>query len=106
MFLATQRAAYAALSPLGRAPRDARARLDYQLPQIAPSGSLGSGVDRGPRYRLLDAVASANVLDEPGIVQLTLPAEAGVAWWTDIDPLEAGTGALPPPLEDTNVASR
>jgi Baseplate J-like protein len=96
----------ASLSPLGRSPRDAAARLDYQLPKVPSDGSLGSGSDRVPTYQSLDAVASANVLDEPGIVQLTLPGEAGLAYWTDIDPLEAGAGALPPPLEDTSLAAR
>jgi hypothetical protein len=96
----------ATLSPLGRAAADATARLDYELPQVPADGSLGSGAARVPAYRPLDAVASANVLDEPGIVQLTLPDEAGIGLWTDIDPLEAGVGALPPPLEDTNLASR
>ncbi len=96
----------ATLSPLGRSAQDAQARLDYQLPQVPADGSLGSGASRIPNYVSLDAVANANVLDEPGIVQLTLPDEAGLAYWTDLDPLEAGAGALPPALEDTNLASR
>ena len=96
----------AGLSPLGRSAQDATARLDYQLPSVPASGSLGSGSSRVPTYRSLDAVASANVLDAPGIVQLTLPDEAGLAYWTDIDPLEAGAGALPPALQDTNLAAR
>ncbi len=96
----------ATLSPLGRSAQNAQARLDYQLPQVPPDGSLGVGAARDPNYVSLDAVANANVLDEPGIVQLTLPDQAGLGYWTDIDPLEAGAGALPPALEDTNLASR
>jgi len=96
----------ATLSPLGRSVEDATARLDYQLPQVPASGSLGSGSARVPNYVSLDAEATTNVLDEPGIVQLTLPDASGLALWTDIDPLEAGTGALPPALEDTNLAAR
>lgn len=96
----------AGLSPLGRSAADAQARLDYQLPQVPATGSLGSGADRGPKYRTLDAVASANVLEQPGIVQLTLPDQGGLSLWTDVDPLEAGAGALPPALEDTNLAAR
>src|SRR5581483_953471 len=48
----------------------------------------------------------ANVLDQPGIVQLTLPDASGLTLWTDIDPLEAGAGMLPPALDDTNLAAR
>jgi predicted phage baseplate assembly protein len=96
----------ATLSPLGRSAQNAQARLDYQLPQVPPDGSLGARATRVPNYVSLDAVASANVLDEPGIVQLTLPDQAGLGYWTDIDPLEAGAGALPPALEDTNLAAR
>ena len=96
----------ATLSPLGRSAQDATARLVYQLPQVPASGSLGSGTSRGPNYVTLDAVASANVLDQPGIVQLTLPDASGLTLWTDIDPLEAGAGMLPPALDDTNLAAR
>jgi hypothetical protein len=96
----------AQLSPLGRGAADATARLEYQLPRVGEDGSLGSGAARVPAYRTLDAVASANVLEDPGIVQLTLPDEAGLRLWSDIDPLEAGAGALPPPLEDTTLGDR
>lgn len=96
----------ATLSPLGRSAQDATARLVYQLPQVPDNGSLGSGTSRGPNYVTLDAVASANVLDDPGIVQLTLPDASGLTLWTDINPLEAGAGTLPPALDDTNLAAR
>jgi Baseplate J-like protein len=94
------------LSPLGRAPGQATAQLDYQLPSVAVGGSLGTGSNRVPNYVSLNAVASANVLDQPGIVQLSLPAASGLAYWSDIDPLEAGAGALPPALDDTNLNAR
>lgn len=96
----------ATLSPLGRSAADATARLDYQLPSVPASGSLGPASNRVPSYVSLDAVATANVLDEPGIVQLTLPGRSGLTLWTDIDPLEAGAGLLPPALDDTNLAAR
>ena len=96
----------ATLSPLGRSAQDASARLVYQLPQVPANGSLGSGTSRGPNYATLDAIASANVLEQPGIVQLTLPDASGLTLWTDIDPLEAGAGMLPPALDDTNLAAR
>ena len=97
----------AQLSPLGRSVHEAQARLDYQLPSVPASGSLGADpTARLPKYRSLDPHAQVNVLDEPGIVQLTLPDEDGLGYWLDIDPLEAGVGNLPPALEDTKLAAR
>ena len=97
----------ALLSPLGRSAKETKSRLDYMLPQVPDSGSLGSDSDRPvAKYRSLDPDVSVNVLDEPGIVQLTLPDESGLTLWQDIDPLEAGVGNLPPALEDTKLAAR
>jgi predicted phage baseplate assembly protein len=74
---------------------------------VDSSGSLGPPTgDRLPAYRSLDPKVTVNVLDEPGIVQLTLPDERGLGLWLDVDPLEAGVGDLPPALEDTNLADR
>ena len=97
----------ALLSPLGRSAQDTKSRLDYLLPQVSDSGSLGSAADRPvAKYRSLDPDVGVNVLDEPGIVQLALPDERGLTLWQDIDPLEAGVGNLPPALEDTKLAAR
>jgi Baseplate J-like protein len=96
----------AQLSPLGRSVHEAQGRLDYQLPSVPASGSLGPANDRVPKYRSLDPQAQVNVLDEPGIVQLTLPDESGLGYWQDVDPLEAGVGKLPPALDDTKLAAR
>ena len=35
-----------------------------------------------------------------------MPDASGLTLWTDIDPLEAGAGMLPPALDDTNLAAR
>lgn len=97
----------ALLSPLGRSAQETKSRLDYLLPQVPDSGSLGSAADRPvAKYRSLDPDVLVNVLDEPGIVQLTLPDESGLTLWQDIDPLEAGVGNLPPALDDTKLAAR
>lgn len=96
----------ATLSPLGRSVTEASARLDYQLPSVAATGSLGAGAQRSAHYRSLDARASTNVLEQPGIVQLTLPGAEGLGLWQDIDPIEDGAGDLPPALEDTKLAAR
>jgi hypothetical protein len=97
----------AQLSPLGRSASDTEGRLLYQLPAVPEDGLLGPPTgDRLPSYRTLDPRVTVNVLDEPGIVQLTLPDKSGLGLWRDIDPLEAGVGDLPPALEDTKLADR
>jgi hypothetical protein len=96
----------AQLSPLGRSASDTQGRLLYQLPAVPSSGSLGPADNRVAAYRSLDPKVTVNVLDEPGIVQVTLPDESGLALWQDIDPLEAGVGDLPPALDDTKLADR
>ena len=97
----------AQLSPLGRSVSDTQGRLVYQLPAVpADTLSLGPANDRTPKYNSLDPQVTVNVLDEPGIVQLTLPDKQRLVLWEDIDPLEAGVGEFPPALEDTTVAPR
>lgn len=95
----------AVLSPLGRSAHETKSRLEYSLPRVDDSFSLGS-TDRIPHYRSLDPSSAVNVLDEPGVVELTLPGVKGLRMWEDIDPIEAGVGELPPALEDTKLASR
>jgi hypothetical protein len=94
------------LPPGGRVVADPRPRLSYQLPSVGAAGGLGAGADRVPRYRPLDATATADALEEPAIVQMTLPERSGLALWADVDPLEDGAGDLPPALEDEKVAER
>jgi hypothetical protein len=97
----------AQLSPLGRSASATQGHLLYQLPAVPSSGSLGPTADtRIPAYRSLDPRVTVNVLDTPGIVQLTLPDESALGLWQDVDPLEAGVGDLPPALEDTKLAER
>lgn len=97
----------AQLSPLGRTADATQGRLSYQLPAVPASGSLGPSTgDRIPAYRALDPRTTVNVLDEPGVVQLTLPGESGLQLWGDLDPLEAGVGELPPAIDDTTLADR
>lgn len=96
----------AQLSPLGASTREGQARLEYLLPRVPDSGSLGPPDARIPKFRTLDPTGTVNVLETPGIVQLTLPDASGLTMWEDIDPLEAGVGDLPPALEDTKLAAR
>ncbi len=84
------------------------ARLDYQLPQPPPGGALPLDVaQRVARYRSLDGQSTVNVLVEPGIVQITLPADPGaLTLWSNLDPLEPGAGEFPPSLEETTLEAR
>ncbi|HTZ07226.1 MAG TPA: baseplate J/gp47 family protein [Gaiellaceae bacterium] len=97
----------AQLSPLGRSVSDTQGRLSYQLPAVPTDTlSLGPESDRTPKYNTLDPQVTVNVLDEPGIVQLTLPDRTRLTLWEDVDPIEAGVGDLPPSIDDSTVAAR
>ena len=83
------------------------AALRYQLPSVPASGGLPTALlERVPRYRDLDPRTTTDVLAEPGVVELSLPAASELALWNNIDPLESGAGDFPPALEDTNLADR
>jgi hypothetical protein len=95
------------LSPTGRGRPEPQPQLDVQLPRLAAAGApTDSGGEATARYRSLDNRSTANVLEQPGIVQVTLPDAGDLGLWDDLDPLEAGVGELPPPLEDPSVAER
>ena len=89
----------------GKLARDEEAvLLRYEIPvggtlPLEPS-------ERVPRYRLLEAVESTNVLTQPGIVQITLPDPSKLRLWDNLDPLEPGVMDFPPTLEDTNLTDR
>ena len=59
-----------------------------------------------PAYLPLPARADADPLLQPCTVELTLPAAASLVTWTDLDPLEAGVGNLPPAIDDAAIAGR
>jgi hypothetical protein len=92
---------------IGGAPRAAALEerdLEFQLPEVPPTGGLPA--DGLPRYRTLPSRAAVDVLERPGVIEVTLPDEDDLRTWTGIDPLEAGVGNLPPALEDTQLADR
>ncbi|HYG58650.1 MAG TPA: hypothetical protein VD902_11390, partial [Symbiobacteriaceae bacterium] len=57
-----------------------------------------------PLYERLQARTTADILVEPGVAAVTLPASIGL--WAIAEPLTAGTGAYPPTLEDTKEEER
>lgn len=96
------------LLPSGRANTEGVTLLQYLIPKIPADGALEKDAQRNPlpQYRRLDVSADADVLAEPGVVQITLPQAEELKLWDNLDPLESGVGDLPPALEDTNLQSR
>ena len=82
----------------------AQRHLDFQLPEVPADGGLPT--DGIPRYRTLPSRARVDVLERPGVVEVALPGAADLRTWTEIDPLEAGVGDLPPALDATDLGDR
>jgi hypothetical protein len=89
------------LYPVGQSVPDAATHLIFEMPAGGPLPA-----SREATYRQLPAESTADVLNYPGIVQITLPAESGLSLWTNVDPLEPGVGSFPPSLEDTSLMDR
>ncbi len=94
-------------------PGDAAARvnqrhLQFQLPIVPADGLLPNDPSlRDARYKSLPAVfPDQSVLDEPGVVEITLPDVGGLVTWENLEPTEGGVGDFPPALEDTNLSER
>lgn len=78
--------------------------LVFEIAAPEPSGTPGVGV--GPaRYMRLEVEYAENVLEQPGIVRLTLPPYERLLVW-DLDPQEEGSGDYPPLVEDRALAGR
>ncbi len=91
------------LLPTGQAEAAAQSSLVFEMPRVTdPSGTGGAA------YRTLQARPKANLLAEPGVVELLLPGEAELSTWAldAMEPLEAGVGDFPPSIEDEEVAER
>jgi hypothetical protein len=81
--------------------------LSFAIPSMAAGTVLPPlRKDRIPHYAALDGRGGTDLLRQPGIVQVTLPAAASLRLWTNLDPLEAGVGDFPPTLEDTDANDR
>jgi Baseplate J-like protein. len=96
------------LTPGGRANRADVTLLHYQIPKLPPQGLLpAKASERVAQYQVLDAVSDTDVLSEPGVVQITLPAnESELELWKNLEPIESGSDKFPPALEDTNLNDR
>lgn len=95
------------LAPIGQEQRASGALLRYQAPRLPTGGALPlEPSQRVPRYQDLPAVATADLLAEPGVAQITLPGASELELWSNLDPLEDGVGDFPPSLEDTSFGER
>jgi hypothetical protein len=92
---------------LGPQPASAVASiLSFERPAVETALRSDQTGPPEPAYVTLPAGANFDPLLQPGIVELTLPAAASLSTWTDLDPLEAGVGNLPPAIDDAAIAGR
>jgi hypothetical protein len=95
------------LKPGGNLAVSGTTLLQYQMPKIPASGGLPTDpAQRIPQYQTLEARSAVDVLSEPGVVQVTLPAASELILWNNIDPLESGAGDFPPALDDSTLEER
>jgi hypothetical protein len=82
--------------------------LAFELPQVGADGLIGFDADGAPApvYRRLDARMDFDPLTQAGVVQIPLPNAQSLRGWSNLDPLEAGVGDLPPAVEETAVGER
>lgn len=90
----------------GTPPPAADGLLRFEVPAPGPVALDASGRP-SPTYVRLTARADFDPLTQPGIVELALPgAAAGIDYWDNLDPLEAGVGDLPPAVDSPDVSGR
>jgi hypothetical protein len=82
--------------------------LAFELPQVGADGLIGFDADgrsgaRLPAARCPGGFRSAH---PGGVVQIPLPNAQSLRGWSNLDPLEAGVGDLPPAVEETVVGER
>lgn len=81
--------------------------LRFYVPNVPADGQLPKDEKlRDGSYRVLEAATNADVLSEPGVIQVTLPGAEELRLWSDLDPIESGTRDLPPAIDDTRIAER
>lgn len=95
-----------AVAPIARP--SSLTRLIFELPKLPAGGKLpDERTRRVASYSVIETRPMGNVLLEPGIVEVPLPADpTALALWTNLDPLEPGVGDFPPILDDPALAQR
>jgi hypothetical protein len=95
------------LAPGGSANPEGEPLLQYLIPNVRNDGLLPADpAQRVPQYRPLVASPRGNVLETPGVVEITLPSAAELKLWSNLDPLEQGVADFPPSLEDSRLNDR
>ena len=95
------------LAPGGSANPEGEPLLQYLIPNVRNDGLLPTDpAQRVPQYRPLVASPRGNVLETPGVVEITLPSAAELKLWSNLDPLEQGVADFPPSLEDSRLNDR
>lgn len=95
------------LDPGGRSADGTQPLLRFQVPRPPQGGRLpAEPAPREAEYRSLDARSRVDVLLEPGVVEVSLPAASEMQLWSDLDPLESGSGGFPPALNDARLEQR
>ena len=95
------------LAPGGNANPEGEPLLQYLIPNVRNDGLLPTDpTQRVPQYRPLVASPRGNVLETPGVVEITLPSSAELKLWSNLDPLEQGVADFPPSLEDSRLNDR
>ena len=93
--------------PAGIANPESESLLRYLIPNVKSDGLLPTNpAQRAPQYRPLDVRAPVDVLTNPGVVEINLPAVSDLRLWSNLDPLEQGVGDFPPSLEDSSLSDR
>jgi hypothetical protein len=81
--------------------------LNYQIPKMPEGNKLPEPPNlRQPEYRNLPANPLNDVLNEPGIIEISLPEKKDLEFWENLEPLELGADDFPPTLEDTKLDAR
>lgn len=94
------------LGPQGSGGGDAPGvGVRYEMPSLQATVTTAEG-QRRAAWQARDARSSDDVLTGPGVVEVSLPPQAQIATWADLDPLEAGVGDFPPAIENSALAGR
>ena len=75
-------------------------------PRLRFDITTGRTIGATAEFAALDARADADPFTALTLVQVELPAAARIGAPTDLDPLEEGTGDLPPVLDDEKIEGR
>ena len=93
--------------PAGR-PFGSAASVTFVVdaPEVEANGGLPETGNREPKYRAVETSSTDDLFTAGGILNVQLPEEERLRLWTNLDPLEAGVGMLPPAIEDAALDAR